>query len=155
MGSVQLGFEGFSQLINIHPVFVHFPIALLASAALFYLLGVLFKKDSLLQAGRWALYAGTLSAGLAIWTGLRAERTVEHDAVVHEIIELHEKLAYVVAGLAVSLSAWTLAVKAAIPSKGKVVFIAALILLVVLIGQQADLGGRMVFLHGAGVGKSH
>ena len=148
-----MGLQSLKEIISIHPLFVHFPIALLLLSAVFYGAGALFKNENLTQAGRWTLYAGMLSAVIAVLTGIKAESTVEHDEEAHEIMELHEKLGYIILALSAALSAWTLAVKSAIPSKGRIVFFAGLIVLSLVIIQQADLGGRLVFLKGIGVGK--
>ena len=148
-----LGLRGLGQLINVHPLFAHFPVVLFLAAALFYFLGILMKKSGLNEAGRWSLWLGTVLAALAVWTGLKAEGTVEHDREVHRIMELHETVGYAVLALGAILSGWLLVVKQAVPAKGRVLFFAALVLLAVLVIQQAYLGGRMVFLHGTGVGR--
>ena len=146
-----LGFDGVRGMINPHPLFVHLPMALFLASTLFYLLGALTKKNSLLEAGRWTLFLGTLSAVPAVWSGLGAEDTVEHGAQVHRIIELHENIAFALLGSGALLSVWLIAVKKTLPEKGRGIFLAALVLLAVLTLQQADLGGRMVYLHGTGV----
>lgn len=150
---VPLGLKGAEEMISIHPLFVHFPVALLTASVLFYFLGVVLKKESLLETGKWTLWSGTLSAGVAVWTGLSAASAVPHDEETHQIMTLHQNLGYVILFLSVGLSAWTLAVKSALPQKGRAVFLIISLLLVVVVTQQADLGGRMVFLKGAGVGK--
>ncbi len=152
MNGVPLGFHGLKEMINIHPLFVHYPIAFLTAASVFYLLGVFVKKQGLLEVGRWMLYSGTVLSALTVWTGLQAAGTVGHDAEVHRIMTFHQNLGYVILAFSVALSAWTLAVKTALPGKPKGAFVAAMILLAVLVAQEADLGGRMVFLKGVGVG---
>ena len=39
-------FDGLTKTYNVHPAFVHFPLALLAVTLLFYAGGLLFKKLS-------------------------------------------------------------------------------------------------------------
>ncbi len=140
-------------MIAVHPLFTHFPIALLTMSFVFYLFGTLFKKASLLEAGKWTLWSGVLSAGVAVWTGLQAATTIPHDEETHEIMILHQNMGYVILFLSLGLSAWTLAAKSALPQKARPLFLIACLILAALITQQADLGGRMVFLKGAGVGK--
>jgi len=147
------GLQGFQDLINIHPLFVHFPIALFTSSLAFYLLGSVFKTESLLGAGKWCLYFGTLAAGLTVWTGLQAAETVSHAGAVHDIMEIHETLGITVLSLALILSGWVFFSKAHLPLKARIPFLIGMILLVLILIQGADLGGRMVFLHGVGVGK--
>jgi len=98
-----LGLKGLTEMISIHPVFVHFPVALMCVSALFYFLGAATKKQGLAEAARWTLYAGTLTCVPAIWTGLRAEHLAQLDAEAGEIVELHEKLGFVILILCAAL----------------------------------------------------
>jgi len=151
--SVEWGLSGLKEVMNVHPLFVHFPIALLLSSTAFYFLGTIFKKGDLIAAAKWALYFGTLSAAVTVWTGLQAANTIPHGGAVHEIMMVHQYFGFVVLGLSLMLSAWLFFSKANIPSKGKPLFLLALLVLAVVLTQGADLGGRMVFLHGVGVGR--
>jgi len=151
--SVPLGLESLKEIISVHPLFVHFPIGLLVMSTLFYWLGVLVKNEGLVQAGRWTLYGGAVFSIISVVTGLQAANTVPHDDEVHRIMLLHQNLGYAVLGLSVVLSAWTLAAKSAIPTKGKWAFLVISLVLITILTQQADLGARMVFLKGVGVGK--
>lgn len=150
---VPWGIRGLSQVMNPHPVFVHFPIAMLLMASLFYWVGVVFKKESLLHAAKWELYAGTFFALLAVITGLWAAHTVPHDEEVHRILVLHQYLGFIILLSSGFLSGWVFFAKASPPKKGSWAFLVALILLSLIIVQQGDFGGRMVFLHGTGVGQ--
>ena len=152
ISNIEWGLKGLSDAANIHPLFVHFPIALLLTSFAAYILGSLFKKEELLIAGKWFLYFGTAAAAVTVLTGLEAEKTVPHGGGVHEILIMHKYFGYTVLGLSVLLSAWVLSSKSHIPSKGRVAFLVALALLAMVITQGADLGGRMVFLHGVSVG---
>ena len=151
--SVPLGLESLREIINVHPLFVHFPIGLLVMSSFFYWAGVLAKNEGLIQAGRWTLYGGAVFGIISVITGLQAANAVPHDDEVHRIMLLHQNLGYVILGLSVTLSAWTLAVKSAIPARGKWIFLIASLALTAVLTQQADLGARMVYLKGVGVGK--
>lgn len=149
---VQWGLQGAMELINAHPLFVHFPIALLLSAVAFYTVGILFRKDGLLGAAKWMLFGGTLGATAAVWTGLRAAGTVAHGGDTHQIMMVHQYLGITILALSIILSLWAIASKANMPKAPKIFFL-VLLVLAAIITQQADLGGRLVFLHGVGVGQ--
>jgi uncharacterized membrane protein len=151
--SVSWGFQGAQELINLHPLFVHFPIALLLASAASYFLGTVFRKEELFTAGKWTLYLGTVAAALTVWTGLQAASTVSHGAGVHELMIIHQYFGYVILGLSVILSLWLLISKAHMPGKGRFLFLILLFVLTGLVAQSADFGGRMVFQHGVGMGK--
>ncbi|HMU75392.1 MAG TPA: hypothetical protein PKD69_06450, partial [Elusimicrobiota bacterium] len=64
-----LGFKVVGQMFNAHPVFVHFPIALIPASLLLYFLGVVLKNRSLLVGGRACLYMALAGAAVAVGTG--------------------------------------------------------------------------------------
>lgn len=150
--NVKWGLEGVRELMNLHPLFTHFPIALLLSSFGFYLLGLLFKKEHLLKTGQWTLYFGTLGAGAAVWTGLQAAGTIPHDETTHATMMAHQYLGITVLVLSVLLSLWLLVSKSSLP-KAKPAFMGVLFLITVILLQQVDFGGRLVFFHGVGMGR--
>ena len=150
---VKWGLSGAQEIMNIHPLFVHFPIALLLAATFFYFAGLLTRKENFFLIGKWLIILGSVSAALAVWTGLRAEDTVAHGGDTHQILMAHQYLGVAVLTLSATLSLWLIIIKSSLPAKGRVLFYSSLLILSVLIVQQADLGGRMVFLHGVGVGR--
>lgn len=152
---VSWGLQGAQELLNVHPLFTHFPIALLLAAVDFYVLGILFRKENFYFAGKWTLWFGALSAGITVWTGLQAAETVRHDEEIHQIIIRHQYLGISILILSIVWSLWVAISKANIPSRGRVIFMGGLLLLSAMILQEADFGGRMVFLKGVGVGKKN
>lgn len=150
--SVQWGLEGVKELVNLHPLFTHFPIALLFLAFAFYLLGIILHKDHFFKSGQWTLYFGTLGAGVAVWTGLQAAKTVSHDDTTHAMMMAHQYLGIAILVLSVFLSLWLLISKSSLP-KPRIVFVGGLLLITVFLLQQVDFGGRLVFFHGVGMGR--
>ena len=150
--NVKWGLEGVKDLVNLHPLFTHFPIALLLASLGFYLLGLVFKKEHFLKTGQWTLYFGTLGAAAAVWTGLQAANTVSHDETTHPMMMAHQYLGIAVLALGVLLSLWLLISKSSLP-KAKSVFVGGLFLIAALLLQQVDFGGRLVFFHGVGMGR--
>ena len=149
---VKWGFEGLTQMQNIHPIIVHFPIALLLVATFFYILGTILKKEEFYFGGKWLLYLGTISAVIACVTGLQAAAGVSHDEESHLIMMPHQYLGIGIAIVSFVFSVWVFRSKLNIPKQRKT-FLLGMILLSGLIGQQGDLGGRLVYLKGVGVGK--
>lgn len=144
-----LGFSGMAGMMNVHPAFVHFPIALLPSSLLFYALGLLLGKESLLVAGRACLYLAALSTLVAVGTGWAAQ-DVPHNETIHRLLLTHRTLGLAILALSLGLAAWSFAVVDQRP-RGAWAFLAVLGLANLLVMQTADLGARMVFLHGAAV----
>jgi len=145
-----LGFGAVRELFNIHPMFVHFPAALLPAAFLLFGLGIVLKKPQLNAAGRACLYMAAAGALAALVTGLRAEDSFPHNEVIHHMMETHETLAWILLGLSAILSAWSFFQSEHRP-KGAWFFLALLGLANLAVMQGADIGARMVYLEGAAV----
>ncbi len=135
---------------SLHPLVVHFPIALLTTAAILDVLGVLLRREVWHRIALWNLTLGTLSAGIAVITGLQAERVAKHSFEIWEVMERHEHLGVIllIAGLGMTAGRW--AVRHRFTGVVRVAAIGLMIVLAVLVGIQAHLGGRLVFEFGVG-----
>jgi len=141
---------GLDALQNLHPLVVHFPIALLTMAALLYLVACGWKRDAWAWPALWMLTIGTLGAALALWTGLRAGAGVMvAESVRDHILIHHEHLMIVVFAMSVALTAWAL-LTPPMPRRGRVVFVALMVVLASLIVKGADYGAWMVYGYNAG-----
>jgi len=141
---------GVQHLQNIHPLVVHFPIAFLVGAALFYFLGWIFRNNTLTTAGFLLLILGTLSAGAAVGTGLYAEDGVMVSRSVREhLLEVHEKFMLVTLGLSIVLSAWAFIARP-FPKRGRLFFLLLFLVLLGIMSGGADYGARMVYDYNAG-----
>ncbi len=60
------------SITEIHPLLVHFPIALFSTGLLFDLLAEILQKEELEQAGFWSMLMGLVSCLFANMTGLLA-----------------------------------------------------------------------------------
>jgi uncharacterized membrane protein len=142
---------GIAAMENIHPLLVHFPIALLS---LFFMLdfsaSILQKPDWRKTAG-WFLYLGAVFAGLTMLAGFQAASTVPHGENVHEIMETHEHLGVSIFSLASLLSVWRLLGKSLLHGLYNVVYLLIAAGLCVLLVFAADLGGLMVYHYGVAV----
>ncbi|MDQ7091468.1 MAG: DUF2231 domain-containing protein [Methylococcales bacterium] len=142
---------GISEMNNIHPLFVHFPIALLISFFLVDLLGSLLKKTHWRDIAGGLLYLGTLSALFTVIAGFFAAESVGHAEDVHEIMTRHQILGLSVLTLATILSGWRLLAHGKIKGEINIFYLIISAILSVLIVLGADLGGLMVYKYGVSV----
>ena len=141
---------GAQDLQNIHPLVVHFPLAFLYGAALLYLLAWISGRESWAWTGLWLLVLGTLGAAVAGVTGLYgAEGVMLARSVKDHLLIPHKRIMFGVLGLSIVLTAWALTARP-VPARGRLAFMALLLLLVGLITWGADYGGRMVYSYNAG-----
>ncbi len=141
---------GVGAMDNIHPLFVHYPIALFTAFFIAELFGLLFKKEHFRAAASFTLYLGNVAALMTVLAGFYAASTVEHSEAVHAIMERHEGFGVTVLILATLLSLWRLYVRRRFSSGAQLLHLAAAFILVVIIALGADLGGLMVYKYGVG-----
>jgi uncharacterized membrane protein len=148
---------GFENLLNIHPLFVHFPIALTLSALLFEGLHAVTKSDQLRYLSTLLIYLSAVTAVATLVTGYIAAGTIGHDSPGHDMVHTHRDIMVLFTGIIVLL-ALLQAISASVKSlRGKglwwtrlgypvLLLISSLILVL-----GADQGGRLVFQYGIGV----
>ncbi|WP_168175380.1 DUF2231 domain-containing protein [Methylocaldum sp. 14B] len=141
---------GVGEMANIHPLLVHFPIALLNAFVAMELLGLLLAKKELRTAASWMLYLGTLGALAAVAAGLWAASTLPHNEEVHEIMARHRTYGLTVLSFAIILSLWRMIAGSAISKIGQFFQLLFGVIMVGTMTFGADLGGLMVYKYGVG-----
>jgi uncharacterized membrane protein len=142
---------GIAAMENFHPLFVHFPIALLSLFFVLDALGSLSRNLLIRDVASWFLYLGTLFAGITVALGLHAADTVAHGDDVHMIMEHHEHLGISVLSLALVLSAWRMFARDGISGSWNTLHLSMAGILAVILAFTADLGGLMVYGYGVAV----
>lgn len=140
---------------NVHPLLVHFPIALLIAALVLDLVALFARKDRLTVGTGAILVLAALGAAAALITGFLAEETVEAmppDEARHETLEAHELAAIAVLVLTIALALWRVAARMEYP-QGRLrwLYLALLAVACVLVSITGHLGGTLVYVHGVGV----
>lgn len=142
---------GLSSMDNIHPVLVHFPIALLSAFFALDMMGTLVKKQHWRNVAGWLLYLGAVAAVFTVIAGFSAAGSVAHGEEVHGIMERHKNFGVAVLCLAILLSAWRAISGGVIEGLANCFFLALATLLIGLMVLGADLGGLMVYQYGVAV----
>ena len=135
---------------SIHPIAVHFPIALLITAFLVETLALAGKRPAWHRVALWNLTLGALAAAAAVWTGRQAMAAAKHSMEIYEIMELHEKLGYIVLSLAAFITGWRLWRRDLLSVRSRRIAWALLGVACGILVFSAYLGGRMVYEFGVG-----
>jgi len=138
----------------LHPLTVHFPIALLFTSVFFDLLGMLTDNNNFRQTGWWllilGLIGGTVAAGIGMWT----EEQIEAMGVPEAAVDRHEAFAVttmiVFAVLAV-IRWWR---RGRWSARDRVVYLSVAMAGLLLLGITGFYGGELVYRYGAGVQSS-
>lgn len=147
---------GFENTLTIHPLFVHFPIALTLVALLFEGWYWVQRKDHLRQSATSLIYLAALAAVVTVLTGLQAADSLGHDSPGHDLVHVHRDIMLWYTGIMAVLALVNVALaRGYLPSVAAhwrrlgrpVLLLTAAIVLVV----GADRGGQLVFQYGTGV----
>jgi len=135
----------------IHPMVVHFPIALLMTSVVFDLLAIRWRRSSLEDASLYTLIGGVIGAMLAVATGAVAEELVEETGVPEGALEIHEALGYVVLWIFVGLCAIRFAMRRQWIRERPALSVTFGLVGVVVLAAPGYSGGTLVYEFGAGV----
>lgn len=142
---------GVTVMENIHPLVVHFPIALLINFFVVDFLGSVLTKDHWRRVASGFLYLGTFSALCAVLAGFIAEKSIAHGGNVHEIMETHQLFGLSILFLAILLSGWRFFSGGVIKGEINIFYMMLSGILSALIVIGADMGGLMVYKYGVSV----
>lgn len=131
---------------HLHPIIVHFPIALFITAFGLEILSLVFKKEVLHQTA-WcnyilAIFACVGAVLAALWDGM---------ALKHPVFYTHRTFAYWTTGIALISGVILPLVKRKSKKVFRVVFFIFLILTASLVSITGYYGGRLVYEYGVGV----
>lgn len=135
----------------LHPMIVHFPIALLLSAVALDVFGFLLKRPPLTQAGFYLLCLGCIGAIAAYLSGQLAKRSVALTPGARTLVGLHESAALAVVGLSgllILIRFWNVR---GLQGAAVSLYFAGAVLLVAAVSITGWYGGEVVYHHGAGV----
>jgi uncharacterized membrane protein len=136
---------------SFHAAVNDLPAALLIFAVLFELGGWLLKRESLRWAAIWTLWAGVLGGWVAVLAGEQAEEVIDHGEAIHEIMEVHEKLALVTMSIFTLVLVWQLWRRFnPAPLETGILRVLAIVGACFLVATGKK-GGEMYFQHAAGV----
>ncbi len=136
---------------NLHPLIVHFAIALLITGPIFLVIAALrpnSQRDGIQVAGDWMFFLGLVSALAAIGAGLQAYYSVQHDGPSHAAMTDHRNWAFVTAGLFLAFGVWRYLKRNLRPST---LFAVLLLIPVTMLGVTGWKGGHLVYSYGLGV----
>lgn len=141
-----------TALPNVHPLLVHFPIALLPVSVALDLLGTVTGRRDADTAGRWTLWLGTVGAALAVYTGHEAAEALQPHvgAEAGALMATHHDVAMIVLAAATALSLWRVVVHEP-TRRWRAAYLIVTVGLLAALVIVCEIGGRMVFVHGVGV----
>ena len=135
----------------LHPMIVHFPIALLITSVLFDAASQVFKRDFLREGAFWLLVLGLAGGIASAISGDFAEEAAENAGIAESLIGIHETLAFVTIGIFGFLLLWRWYLRNQFTGSFLAVYLLVATVGVGTLGATGYFGGDLVYEHGAGV----
>ena len=142
---------GLKSMLNVHPLFVHFPIALWFAALLFSALAIWRSNDDWHRTSVRLLHLGTLAAFFAAFTGWYAQSSVLPNGPVQSVFTIHETVMLITTSFAAGLCLFCFVMRAKFTSGPRRILLVGLILLAILTTVGADRGAQLVYQYGSSV----
>jgi uncharacterized membrane protein len=139
------------MVTTIHPLFVHFPIALLIITGVIALIDILNSKFQLKKVVLWNLIFAFLGTVITVASGIRDAGLIPHNLTIHKIMEVHEHIGISVLIITSVLLEWFILRRTKMKKLENVLFVLVLWVALALVSYNAYLGGKMVFDNGAGI----
>lgn len=134
-----------------HPIFVHFTIALTSASLVFDALGFFLGKTSLTNAGGWALLGSAVMTLMTISTGLTSStRAPVEEGEARSFLRAHMAIGLIFFGLLVAVTFW----RVSLWQSGRGVswlYLIALAIVALVMTVQGYLGGELVYRYGVEV----
>ncbi len=136
----------------LHPILVHFTIALTATALAFDAVAVGFGAGAVRDVGWWALVGAVVSVPFTVATGVASRvRIPVAEGEARSFLRAHMLLGPTFAGLLLAVAVWRGALWEA-DAGASWPYLAALAATALVMGAQGYLGGELVYRYGMEVG---
>ena len=133
---------------TLHPIVVHFVIAMGLITFVFDLIGSAFKKPALYEVSFWNVLFATVAIFVAIIFGQVEAGLADPYGASSEILNLHSTIGWSLAGILSLLSAWRYVIRNKDPQQLPLSFLAAGAGLSALIVVQVMLGNQLIWVYG-------
>ena len=143
--------EGF-DVRRLHPIAVHFAIALFVIAVLVDLVATGTRRAQYHQVAWVNLVLSALAAAVAVATGMTAEVWLSPTHETHQTLDVHRWLAYGTLATILALTIWRYALRGQFPKRtAAAVYLTVSVAGLGLVGATGYYGGELVYSHGAAV----
>lgn len=133
---------------TIHPIVVHFVIAMVLFAFFCDVVGYLTRNSRLYEVSWWNMFFATISIFIAVIFGqVEAGLSQPYGAVV-PTLNLHTLLGWSLAGIITALTGWRYVIRSRDPKQLPIPYLGAGLLLTLLVLFQTYLGDKLVWVYG-------
>jgi uncharacterized membrane protein len=133
---------------TLHPIVVHFVIAMVLFATFCDVVGYLTKKPRFFEVGWWNMFFATIAIFIAIIFGQIEAGLAEPYEAVEPVLNLHTLIGWSLSGIIATITAWRYVIRLRNPQKLPIPYLGVGLLLSSLVFFQVYLGDLLVWVYG-------
>ncbi|MBD2362166.1 DUF2231 domain-containing protein [Anabaena minutissima FACHB-250] len=133
---------------TLHPIVVHFVIAMVLFAFACDAIGFFTGKTRFYEVGWWNLFVATIAIFVAIIFGQFEAGLAKPYEVVKSVLNLHTLIGWSLSGILAAMTAWRYVLRTRDPQRIPVHYLGAGLILVLIVGMQVYLGDELVWVYG-------
>lgn len=133
---------------TMHPIVVHFVIAMVLFAFLCDVIGYFTHNPRLFEVSWWNMFFATISVFIAIIFGQFEAGLAEPYDASQPVLNLHMFLGWSLSAIIAAITAWRYVIRSRTPQKISVYYLTAGLLLTVLVSIQVYFGDKLVWVYG-------
>lgn len=132
----------------LHPIIVHFVIAMVFFSFFCDVIGYFTRNVKMLEVSFWNLFVASVSIFLAIIVGQFEAGLAQPYEAARPVLNLHTLIGWSLAGIIVAITAWRLVIRMRKAKKIPPAYLGVATILIFLVTFQVYLGTRLVWVYG-------
>jgi len=132
----------------IHPIIVHFVIAMVVFAFFCDVVGYLSRKRHLFEVSWWNMFVASICIFLAVIFGEFEAGLAEPYAAAKPVLDWHTVNGWSLSAIVVAITAWRFAIRRHDPLKIPLAYLGVATFLLCLVSLQVYLGSQLVWVYG-------
>lgn len=148
MPALPLNSENLPYPDPIHPIIVHFVIAMVLFSFICDVIGYLTRRHRLFEVSFWNLVVASVSIFLAVLFGQFEASLAQPYAPVHDTLNLHTITGWSLSALLIAITAWRFVIRNRDPIRIPTAYLGVATLLTCLVCFQTYLGTQLVWVYG-------
>ncbi|MEH2115873.1 DUF2231 domain-containing protein [Nostoc sp.] len=133
---------------TVHPIVVHFVIAMVLFSFVCDVIGYFTGKSGLFEVSWWNMLVATIAIFVAIIFGQFEAGLAQPYSLAKSVLNLHTLIGWSLSGIITAITAWRYVIRARNPKKIPIYYLGAGLVLTLIVGLQVYLGDELVWVYG-------
>ncbi|MEH2063811.1 MAG: DUF2231 domain-containing protein [Nostoc sp.] len=133
---------------TVHPIVVHFVIAMVLFSFVCDVIGYFTGKAGLFEVSWWNMLVATIAIFVAIIFGQFEAGLAQPYSLAKSVLNLHTLIGWSLSGIITAITAWRYVIRARNPQKVPIYYLGAGLILTLIVGLQVYLGDELVWVYG-------